>query len=245
MDPLKKFQQQRATNIERLAEAQDIKELSEQWLAKAYQYRYPYNFDWLGIPIIQYPQDIVAVQELIWNIKPDLIIETGVAHGGSAIFYASMLQLLNNNGKVVGIDNNLREHNLEILKQHPLFEKLILIEGDSTDQKTFEKIKTIAQNYSKVLVCLDSLMTHEHVLKELELYSQLVTPGSYLVVFDTFIEELPEHLFAKRPWGKNNNPETAIKAFLNNHKNFIIDTSYTDKLLLSSNKSGYLKKLSK
>ena len=205
--------------------------------------KYSYNFIWLGRPIIQYPQDMIAMQEIIWQVKPDLIIETGIAHGGSLIFYASLLELIGNNGKVLGIDIDIREHNKEEVEKHPLFKRIILIEGSSIDPKVIEKVKKQASKARKAVVVLDSNHTHEHVLKEMQLYSTFVKIGSYLVVFDTIIEDLPEKLFSDRPWGKGNNPRTAVNEFMKTNHDFEVDKNIEDKILISVAPNGYLKRI--
>jgi len=210
------------------------------WLEDAWSYEYAHHFTWLGLPIIQLPQDIVALQELIWKIKPDLIIETGVARGGSVIFYASLLSLLGK-GEVIGIDVDIRTHNREEIEKHPLFEKITLIEGSSISKETVDRIFKISKNHKKILVILDSHHTHKHVLKELELYSPLVTKNSYLVVFDTFVEDFPKNFFKNRLWDVGNNPKTAVHEFLKKNNRFKIDKTLENKLILTSNPDGFLK----
>jgi cephalosporin hydroxylase len=221
--------------------------------------KYSYNFSWFTRPIIQYPQDIVAIQELIWQVRPDLIIETGIAHGGSLIFSASMIALMDmadaiesgekminpvkSNRKVLGIDIDIRAHNRLAIENHPMFSRIQLIEGSSIDQEVVAQVCEIAAAYSRVLVCLDSMHTHDHVLAELEAYAPLVTPGSYCVVFDTIIEDMPDNVFPDRPWGKGNNPKTAVYEYLKNHSEFIIDKSIEYKLLITVAPDGYLKRL--
>lgn len=219
-----------------------LRELSDKWVDETAKIKYGYNFKWLGRPIIQLPQDIVAMQEIIWEIKPDLIIETGIAHGGSIIFSASILELIGGNGHVIGIDIDIREHNYYEIINHPMYKRITLLEGSSTDEKIIAKVRAFAKNKERILVCLDSNHTHEHVLKELELYAPLVTKGSYCVVFDTNIENAT-FTNPERPWGKGNNPKTAVDVFLKNNKNFIIDRSIDEKLLISSCPEGYLKRI--
>lgn len=181
------------------------------------------------------------MQEIIWNVKPDLIIETGIAHGGSLIFYASMLELLGGDGKVLGIDIDIREHNRREIEKHPMFKRITMIEGSSVDKTVVETVRKYAQGKKRVLVCLDSLHTHDHVLQELEAYSSLVTIGSYCVVFDTIVEDLPDEFSADRPWGKGNNPKTAIWEFLKQNDRFVIDKKIENKLLITVAPNGYLK----
>ncbi len=213
------------------------------FLIESCKAKYSYNFTWMGRPIIQYPQDIIAMQELIWKIKPDLIIETGIAHGGSLIFYASMLELIGGEGKVLGVDIDIREHNRKEIVKHPMYKRISLIEGSSINPSVAEQVYTYAKDVGRVLVCLDSNHTHDHVLRELELYAPLVTVGSYCVVFDTVIQDLPDELFPDRPWGKGNNPKTAVWEFLKTNDVFMIDNDIWRKLLISVAPDGYLKRV--
>jgi cephalosporin hydroxylase len=183
----------------------------------------------------------MAMQEIIWTVKPDLIIETGIAHGGTLIFYASMLELLGGKGKVLGIDIDIREHNRREIEKHPMFKRIMVIEGSSIEKSVIEKVRTYAHGKKRVLVCLDSLHTQDHVLQELELYSPLVTRGSYCVVFDTIVEDLPDEYSADRPWGKGNNPKTAVRKFLEENDRFVIDKEIENKLLITVCPDGYLK----
>ena len=217
-----------------------LQALASRLFNRACDYRYSYNFTWLGIPIIQFPQDIVAAQELIWSVKPDVIIETGVAHGGSLILSASILQLLGGDRFVIGIDVDIRQHNRQRLEQHPLASRLRLIEGSSTSDEVLAKVRELADT-RKVMVFLDSNHTHEHVLKELELYSPFVRKGSYLVVFDTVIEQMPVGSFPNRDWDIGNSPLTAVREFLARNRRFEVDTETHAKLLLSVAPDGYLK----
>ena len=216
--------------------------------------RYSYNFSWLGRPIIQYPQDIVKLQEIIFEIKPDLIIETGVAHGGSLVLSASMLALLDiedlkkgnpvTKRKVFGIDIDIREHNKTAINNHFLSDYIETFEGSSIDSKLLSEISRNASGYNKILVCLDSNHTHDHVLQELNCYSGFVSVGSYCVVFDSIIEILKNENYPDRPWGKGNNPMTAIDAFIQDNKNFVIDEFIDSQLLISAAPRGYLKRIS-
>jgi len=208
---------------------------------RACDYRYSYNFTWLGIPIIQFPQDIVAIQELIWTVQPDVVIETGVAHGGSLILSASILQLLGGDRFVIGIDVDIRRHNRERLEQHPLASRLRLVEGSSTSSEVVAQVRELIGPARKVMVFLDSNHTHDHVLKELELYSPLVRKGSYLVVFDTVIEQMPVGSFPNRDWDIGNSPLTAVREFVGRNRRFEIDKEMHSKLLLTVAPDGYLK----
>lgn len=204
--------------------------------------QYSYNFSWMGRPIIQYPQDMIAMQELIWEIKPDLIIETGIAHGGSIIFYASLLELIGK-GEVLGIDIDIRRHNREEIEMHPMFKRIRMIEGSSLSTDTVDQVKEIASKHKTIMVCLDSNHTHSHVLGELELYAPFVSVGSYLVVFDTIVEFMPDGYLPNRPWKKGDNPWSAAQAFLKDHPEFEIDHSIDNKLLISVAPEGYLKRI--
>jgi cephalosporin hydroxylase len=209
--------------------------------------KYSYNFSWLGRPIIQYPQDIIAMQEIIWNVKPDLIIETGIAHGGSLIFHASMLELLAacgfGQGRVIGIDIEIRPHNRAAIEAHPMFKRITMIEGSSIAPDVIDQARESAADATRVMVCLDSMHTHDHVIAELEAYAPLVSPGSYCVVFDTVIEDMPDDSFPDRPWGKGNNPKTAVWEYLKNHADYEIDESIQHKLLITVAPDGYLRRI--
>jgi cephalosporin hydroxylase len=219
---------------------------------------YSYNFFWFGRPIIQYPQDMVAMQELIWKIKPDLIIETGIAHGGSLILSASMLSMLDYcdaieqgtmldpkapRRRVLGLDIEIRAHNRAAIEAHPMANRIDMIEGSSIDPAIIAQVQDIARGYERVLVCLDSNHTHEHVLAELEAYAPLVSAGSYCVVFDTIIEDMPADMFPERPWGPGDNPKTAVWEYLKVHPEFEIDKRMDHKLLISVAPDGYLKRV--
>jgi cephalosporin hydroxylase len=252
----KEFKQEVAQNIENLGNSTSLKQLSNKWLINTAEFKYSYNFSWLGRPIIQVPQDMVAMQELIWTTKPDLIIETGIAHGGSLIFSASMLAQLDmceaiesekmfdpksSKRKVLGIDIDIREHNREAIELHPMSSRIELIQGSSIDPEIVEHVQNIAKGYSKVLVCLDSNHTHEHVLAELQAYASLTSVGSYCVVFDTIIEDMPKNSFPDRPWDIGNNPKTAVHDFLKSNNRFVIDKNIEAKILITVAPDGYLK----
>jgi len=206
-------------------------------------YRYSYNFTWMGRPIIQYPQDMIAMQEVIWTVKPDLIVETGIAHGGSLIYYASILELLGGEGKVLGVDIDIRSHNRDAIEAHPMFKRIRMIEGSSIDKAVAARVAAFAQDNRCVMVVLDSNHTHDHVLEELHLYSPLVTKDSYLVVFDTVVEDMPESSFPDRPWGPGDNPKTAVWEFLRDNDDFVIDKDIEGKLLLTVAPDGYLRRV--
>ena len=232
-----------------------LDKISSDFMEESVATQYSYNFEWLSRPIIQYPQDIVATQEIIWKVKPDLIIETGIAHGGSLVLSASILALLDYcdaseeetlldpskpNRMVLGVDIDIREHNLEALNKHPMRNRMHLIEGSSIDTGVIDKVNQISKGYKCIMVFLDSNHTHDHVLAELEAYAPLVSSGSYCVVFDSVIEDLPNELSSDRPWGKGNNPKTALRKYLENNSDFSIDTSIQDKILISVAPDGYL-----
>ena len=219
--------------------------------------KYSYNFTWMGRPIIQYPQDMAAMQELIWRIKPDLIIETGIAHGGSLIFSASMLAQLDmceaieagetldpkkSRRKMLGIDIEIRPHNRAAIEAHPMASRIQMIQGSSIAPDIVEQVKAVAQGFGRIIVCLDSNHTRDHVLAELEAYAPLTSVGSYCVVFDTVVEDLPAEMFPDRPWGRGDNPKTAVREYLKTHSEFEIDESIQHKLLITVASDGYLKR---
>lgn len=269
MNEKEEFRKQIFSNIERLGEDKDLQGLSNIWIRQVILHKYAYNFSWLSRPIIQIPQDIVAVQELVWEVCPDVIIETGIAHGGSLILSASLLTLLDlqeaykneaslspreSKRRVIGIDIDIREHNRKEIQSHFLSDMIILVEGSSIDPTVVNQIHGIIKVPQKVMVLLDSNHTHDHVLAELEAYAPLVSPDSYCIVFDTGIEDLPDHYCSDRSWGKGNNPKTAVWKFLdilNNEGRFAIDgenlvfeidKSIEHKLLITGSPDGYLKR---
>jgi cephalosporin hydroxylase len=227
-------------HIDDMGADKELNELSTKFITDSSKYKYSYHFTWLGRPIIQFPQDIIAIQEIIWEIKPDLVIETGIAHGGSLILSASILELIGH-GKVLGIDIDIRDHNKKSIENHFLSKRIQMIEGSSIDKEIISKVEEIAKDQKKILVILDSNHTHEHVIKELELYSKFVKKDSYLVVFDTVIENMSEDSFPDRPWNKKNNPKTAVWEFLKNNDRFEIDKKIENKLLITVAPDGYLK----
>ncbi|ABW67769.1 cephalosporin hydroxylase family protein [Desulfosudis oleivorans] len=256
-DAIQLFMNARRQRVESYKESQ-MKKVAEEFMRTSIMPGYSYNFDWLGRPIIQYPQDMAAMQELIWKVKPDLILETGIAHGGSLIFSASMLALLeycdaaekgelldpgNPIRRVLGIDIDIREHNRAAIEAHPMAGRIQMIQGSSVDAEVIQKVHAVAKEFSRILVCLDSMHTHDHVLAELEAYAPLVSPGSYCMVFDTIVEDLPEDFFSNRPWAKGNNPKTAVHEFLKTHREFEIDKEIEHKLLITVAPDGYLKRV--
>jgi len=236
----------------------EIQHAANGFMRASTQPKYSYNFSWMGRPIIQYPQDMVAMQELIWSIKPDLIIETGIAHGGSLIFSASMLAQLDmcdaieagisfnpkvSRRKVLGLDIDIRVHNRAAVEAHPMASRIQMIQGSSIAPEVIGKVGEIASGYDRILVCLDSNHTHEHVLAELEAYAPLTSVGSYCVVFDTIVEDLPVEMFSDRPWGPGDNPKTAVWKYLKTHPEFEIDKQIEYKLLITVAPDGYLKRV--
>jgi cephalosporin hydroxylase len=232
------FENRNKMMISKMKNDSEVVENTNEWFKNVSRYEYSYHFEWMGRPIIQFPQDIVAMQEIIWKSKPDVIVETGIAHGGSLIFYASILELIGH-GEVVGIDIDIRSHNRTEIENHPMYKRITMLEGDSTNQDIASKVYEICKNKKNILIILDSNHTHEHVVKELNLYSPLVTVGSYLVIMDTVVEDLPEN--PDRPWGKGNNPKTAVKEFLKKTDRFVVDEAVQSKLLITVAPEGYLK----
>ncbi len=227
----------------RIEENKDIRELEEaaiKWAKVSAENRLSYEIDWLGVPIIQTPEDMILMQELIFKIQPDFIIETGVAHGGSLIYYASLLELLGK-GKVIGVDIEIRGHNRRVIEVHPMCKRIELLEGSSVSDETIEKITKIVPKNSKVIVCLDSNHTKEHVLKELQLYNNFVNPGSYIVVFDTITSKMARLGACEKSY-INNGPKEAVEYFLKVNDNFEIDKHY-NKLYISYSPNGYLKRI--
>ena len=247
------FESQVKKNIEALALDPLLKKKAMEWAIEASKkYNYTYNFCWGGLPIIQFPQDVMAMQEIFWRVKPDLVIETGIARGGSLSFWSSLLSLLDtcegldprkSNRKVVGVDIDIRPHNRKALDEHPLRFKMELIEGSSIDPEIIQRVRKHADGVDRVLVSLDSNHTHEHVLAELNAYAGLVSVGSYCIVFDTVIEDLPAGSFPDRPWDVGNNPKTAVHEWLRSHPEFMIDKDIDNKLLISVAPEGYLKRV--
>ena len=244
MNQLEQFENEKVKNIAKQGNDSNLKKTSIKFMEESSTNKYTYNFSWLGRPIIQYPQDIVALQEIIWKVKPDLIIETGIAHGGSLILSASILHLLGGDGHVLGIDIDIRKHNRDEIEKHPMSNRISMIQGSSIDEKTISEVHAFANGKKNIMVILDSNHTHEHVQKELNAYSALVSLNSYLIVFDTAVEDLPEDFdWGGRPWGKGNNPKTAVWEFLKTHDEFEIDSSMDHKLLISVAPDGYLKRI--
>lgn len=242
------FNKEKERNISALGRDAALKGFSQVWQRETAPYKYVYNFSWLGRPIIQFPQDILAMQELIWSVKPDLVLETGIARGGSLIFIASMLALNELCGgptgaEVVGVDIDIRPHNREAIEAHPLSPRISMIQGSSIDDSVIEQVRAKAAGKSRIMVFLDSDHTHDHVLAELNAYAPLTAVGSYCVVFDTAIEEMPPTMFPDRSWGPGNNPMTAVRKFLETTDHFTIDHAIADKLLITVAPHGFLRRV--
>lgn len=251
------FRKEVADRIARMPHQSDLVSAAADFMRASTLPKYSYNFSWMGRPIIQYPQDIMAMQELIWSIEPDLIIETGIARGGSLAFSASMLALLDmadaikagatidpkqSSRKVLAVDIDIRAHNRAAIEAHPMASRIQMIQGSSIDDDIIDQVHAAAAGYKKILVCLDSNHTHDHVLAELEAYAPLTSQGSYCVVFDTIIEDLPADMFPDRPWGPGNNPKTAVWKYLESHPEFEIDRGIPDKLQITVAPDGFLRR---
>lgn len=227
--------------IEAMSNCPGFRQMATDFLRETTPYKYTYHFSWLGRPIIQLPQDILAIQEIIWKVQPDLVVETGIAHGGSLILSASILELIGGDGLAVGIDVEIRADNRQAIENHPLAKRIHMIEGSSTDAAVVLRVQALAEKKHRVMVMLDSNHTHAHVLAELKSYSPLVTRDSYLIVFDTAIEDMPLNFYPNRPWGKGNNPKTAVWEFLKTNHRFVIDKEIENKLLITVAPDGYLR----
>ena len=241
-NPVQEFIDERQHRVTANGSNGKLKQAADAFNIASNSAQYSYNFSWMGRPIIQYPQHMIAMQEIIWNVKPDLIIETGIAHGGSLIFYASLLELIGK-GEVLGIDIDIREHNRREIELHPMMKRIKMLQGSSIDASLVDEVKKYAEGKGTVMVCLDSNHTHDHVLDELKFYSPFVTKGSYLVVFDTIVEDLPDNYLPGRAWSRGDNPKTAVFEFLKSHPEFVIDTDIDNKLLISVAPQGYLKRV--
>ena len=242
------FEREVAQRIDANGADQPLQAAARDFMTASIAARYSYNFSWLGRPIIQYPQDIVVMQALIWSLQPDLIVETGIAHGGSLIFSASMLELNAACGgpqdaRVVGVDIDIRPHNRAAIEAHPMMRRITMIEGSSVAPEVVAAVRSHAAGKKSVLVCLDSNHTHDHVLAELEAYAPMTTAGSYCVVFDTIVEDLPKALSGARPWGPGDNPKTAARRFLAGHPEFEIDRRIDHQVLIGVAPQGYLRRV--
>ena len=252
------FEKEVAARIAAAGQDASLQHAAGEFLRATIASKYSYNFSWLSRPIIQYPQDMVAMQALIWSVRPDLIVETGIAHGGSLILSASMLAMLDvadalaagtpfdprgSRRKVLGLDIDIRAHNRAAIEAHPFAPYIQMLQGSSIAPEMVAEVRSVAARYARVLVCLDSNHTHDHVFAELEAYASLTSVGSYCVVFDTVVEDLPATLAGDRPWGPGNNPKTAVHAWLPSHPEFVIDRAVQDQLLVTVAPDGYLKRV--
>lgn len=257
MNSVESFLHERHRNIAAIRESNHLATLSNKWICEVSAFKYIFNFDWLGRPIIQIGSDMVAVQEAIWKTKPDLIIETGIAHGGSLVYHASLLALLDlceasANGTcvnpreskrhVLGIDIDIRSHNRQAIETHPLAGYMKMFEGSSIDADMIAKVHDFSKNYNRTMVVLDSNHTEAHVLSELEAFAPLVSPGCYCIVFDTAIEHMPNGFYNDKPWSKGNNPLTAIQKYLSNNPDFTIDDELDGKILIGNAPGGFLRR---
>ena len=269
-DPVEDFHKRVADSIRDIGKDRDFARLSNDWVQASIRHNYAQNFTWLGRPVIQVPQDLYAIQEMIWTCRPDLVIETGIAHGGSLVTSASMLALLDycdaaeagatldpkaSRRKVIGVDVDIRPHNRAAIEAHPLRHKIHTIDGSSIASDTVDKVATQAEGYDRVMLFLDSNHTHDHVLEELELYARYVSKGSYCVVWDTGVEDLPEDMCADRPWGKGNNPKTAVWEYMRRLNDegrkardgdvlrFAYDRTIEHKIMITASPDGFLKRI--
>jgi cephalosporin hydroxylase len=241
VDMALQFRQERVERIRVMGGNQTLKDSAQAFTVESTRAGYSYNFSWMGRPIIQYPQDMMAMQEILWDMRPDVVVETGIAHGGSLIFSASMLELLGGEGFVLGVDIDIRPHNRAAILAHPMSRRIRMIQGSSIDEAVAAEVHKACAGCKNPLVVLDSNHTHEHVLRELELYSPLVKKGGWLVVFDTVVEVMPGDFYPDRPWGLGDNPMTAVDAFLKTNDRFVIDEAMDAKLSISMAPRGYLR----
>lgn len=246
--PHTQFKNDCATELAAQAADVDLAVSSREWMNRSNARKYSYHFEWLGRPIIQYPQDMVAMQQIIWAVQPELIIETGIAHGGSLILSASMLELNAacagpSNATVLGIDIDIRAHNRAAIEAHPMGKRIQMLEGSSISPEIIEQVHVAAEGKKSILIFLDSNHTHDHVLAELDAYAKLASLNSYCVVFDTVIEDMPASMFSDRPWGPGNNPKTAVRYWLTSHPEFEVDHALESSLLITVAPGGYLKRV--
>lgn len=237
------FEDLRRKSAREMASDADLRRRAIDIKVKAgHEYYWVHQTNWMGEPCLQLPQDMFALQEAIYKCRPDYIVECGVAWGGTLLFYATLLKELGGK-KVIGVDifipDDLRER---LLAKAPFPGAIELIQGSSVDELTVEEVKKIIGADSRVMVILDSHHTHDHVIRELQLYGALVGPGCYLICGDTIIEEQPPADKRPRPWGKGNNPATALKEYLAGRNDFEVDRDIEDKLLLSNMPGGYLRR---
>jgi cephalosporin hydroxylase len=241
MNPIEQFEHERTRRIRTMARNVRLKETAQAFTEESTRAGYSYNFIWMGRPIIQYPQDMMALQELVWQVRPDVIVETGIAHGGSLIYSASLLELLGGDGFVVGVDVDIRAHNRAEIEKHPMSRRIRMFEGSSVDEDLVARVRAELEGRTNPLVILDSNHTHAHALRELELYTPFVRKGSYCVVFDTIVEFMPKGYYADRPWDVGDNPWTAVQEFLRGNDRFEVDGDMDAKLSVSMAPGGYLR----
>jgi cephalosporin hydroxylase len=243
-DPIAEFFEERQADIQRMGADEELRRKSIDWMLHADKYKYTYNFTWMGRPIIKFPSDMVIQQELMWKLRPDLVIETGIAHGGSIVFTSSMMEMMGIDGEVVGIDIDIRKHNRAEIEKHPMAKRITMYEGNSVDAGMIEKVRLHTAGKRCVMVVLDSLHSHDHAYKELVAYAPMATTGSYCILPDTFIEFFPKGYYSStRPWDVGDNPYTAMKQYLAETDLFEIDRALTDKAMITETVDGYLKRV--
>jgi cephalosporin hydroxylase len=254
-----RFSDESRARVEANGKNHELRIAAQRFMRETIRAQYSYNFTWAGRPIIQYPQDIVAFQELVWQVRPDIIVETGIAHGGSLILSASLLAMLDlceasergelldpktPKRRVIGVDIDIRQHNRDAIEAHPLARRITMLQGSSIDPVIVDQVRTAVGDAKTVLLSLDSNHTHAHVLSELHAYTPMVTKGSYCVVFDTVIEDLSDDMFKDRPWQRGDNAKTAVHAFLKTNSAFEIDKAVENKLMITVAPDGFLKRIS-
>ena len=243
-DPKTEFQMQREADVEAMGQDSELREKSIEWMIHADKYKYTYNYSWMGRPIIKFPNDMVIQQEIMWELKPDLVIETGIAHGGSIIFTAAMMEMMGIEGEVVGIDIDIREHNKDEILNHPMNKRITMYEGNSVSPDMVERVRKHTEGKSTVMVILDSLHSHDHVYEELKAYADMTSIGSYCILPDTFIEFFPKGFYSDtRPWDVGDNPHTAMMQYLSENSDFEIDSARTHKAMITETIDGYLRRV--
>ncbi len=236
------FNEEKKENIKKAYDNPELHKSALDFITKSDQHNYAYNWTWLDMPIIQMPEDIMLVQEIIWETKPDIIIETGIAWGGSVVLYASILELIGK-GQVLAIDKVLPQHNIDAIMKYNFSSRIKLFEGSSIDESIVNAIRDIIKPTDKVMVLLDSNHTHAHVYEELKIWESFVTSGQYLVISDTIVEEIPEQTHRSRSWGHGDNPMTALNQFLSENNKFTRENDYNHKAICSFTRNGYLKRI--
>ncbi|QDQ80429.1 cephalosporin hydroxylase family protein [Paraburkholderia megapolitana] len=220
-----------------------MRDINIEWLTRAAEFDHLFQTRWLGERFFHLPGDMLAIQELVWRVRPECIVQTGIAAGGGVVFSASMLELVGGDGRVVAVEPRLREEVRQRLQAHRLAHRMVLIEGESCSAATLAAVRERIEGCSSVMVILDLTHTHEHVLRELDSYAGLVTPGSYVIVMDTIMEYLPERMFDGKPYGRGNNPATAVQAFLARDERFEVDGEIEDRVLMTLSPGGFLKRV--